>query len=254
MDGFERTIARLQRVVEQCQAREDRAGYFAALYLAVTRTIRARREAGMFDDGARMERFAALFAARYLDAEEAWRRGAPLAASWRAALGASTHWRPVILQHLLLGVNAHVNLDLGVTAATVRGGDPIDAIRADFDAVNDVLADLVECCQGALGQVSPWLDWCDRIGASHDEALINFSLQRARAHAWSVAVRLAALDGDALAAEIARVDAATAGVAHAVAHPGIPASAVLLAVRLRERAAPSRVIEVLAAASPPLRT
>ena len=43
-------------------------------------------------------------------------------------------------------------------------------------------------------------------------------------------------------------------VRDAVAHPGIPASAVLLGVRLRERAAPSRVIEVLAAASPPLRT
>ena len=98
-------------------------------------------------------------------------------------------------------------------------------------------------------------EWSEvRIAASHDEALINFSLQRARVHAWSVAVRLAALEGDALTAEIDRVDAATAGVAHAVGHPGIAGSAVLLAVRLRERAAPSRVIEVLAAASPPLRT
>ena len=254
MEGFDQTIARMQRVVEGCQEREDRAGYFAAMYLAVTRTIRARSEAGMFEDGERMERFAALFAARYLDAEAAWRRGEPLTASWRAALDTSTRWRPVILQHLLLGVNAHVNLDLGVTAATVRGAGPIDAIRADFDAINDVLADLVDRCQGALGQVSPWLDWCDRIAASHDEALINFSLRRARAHAWSVAVRLAPLTGDALTAEIGRIDAATAGVAHAVAHPGIAGSAVLLAVRLRERAAPSRVIEVLAAASPPLRT
>ena len=26
-------------------------------------------------------------------------------------------WRPIVLQHLLLGINAHINLDLGVTAS-----------------------------------------------------------------------------------------------------------------------------------------
>ena len=49
--------------------------------------------------------------------------------------------RPIILQHLLLGMNAHINLDLGVCASELAEPGAIDAIRVDFDAVNDVLAD-----------------------------------------------------------------------------------------------------------------
>ena len=51
-------------------------------------------------------------------------------------------------------MNAHINLDLGVTASELGGGGSIDAVRADFDAVNDVLGELVDGCQAALGTVS----------------------------------------------------------------------------------------------------
>ena len=92
------------------------------------------------------------------------------------AFDATTARRPVILQHLLLGMNAHINLDLGVCASELADPGMIDAIRADFDAVNDVLAELVDGCQNALGEVSPWLGLVDRIGGSGDEAVIRFSL------------------------------------------------------------------------------
>ena len=107
------------------------------------------------------------------------------------AFEAAGRWRPIVLQHLLLGMNAHINLDLGVTASELADGGSIDAVRADFDAVNDVLGELVDGCQGALGQVSPWLGLADRVGGSGDETLIRFSLVAARRQAWSVAERLA---------------------------------------------------------------
>ena len=66
-------------------------------------------------------------------------------------------------------------------------------MRADFDAVNDVLAALVDECQGALGDVSPWLGLADRVGGGGDETMIRFSLVAARRQAWSVATRLAPL-------------------------------------------------------------
>jgi hypothetical protein len=62
-----------------------------------------------------------------------------------------------------------------------------------------------------------------------------------------VASRLSALTGDAQDREIAAVDRATAGVADVVEHPGLVASAMLLAVRARERAAPAEVIRLLRA-------
>ena len=159
---------------------------------------------------------------------------------WRVAFEAAGRWRPIILQHLLLGMNAHINLDLGVTASELGEGGSIDAVRADFDAINDVLGELVDGCQGALGQVSPWLDLADRVGGSRDEEIIRFSLVAARRQAWSVAERLAPLRGAERERAIVAVDARAVKVARAVEHPGIAGSAALLLVRLRERAAPGR--------------
>lgn len=247
--SFDVTIAALQAIVDRSAARQERAGYFAAMYLAVTHTVRLRADAGRFADAARMERFVAGFAARYLDAHESWRSGSGTTEAWRVAFDTSERWRPVILQHLLLGINAHINLDLGVAAAELGDGSP-SAVRADFDAINDVLAELVDACQAVLGDVSPWLGLVDRIGGSGDETLIRFSLRAARRQAWAVAGRLGPLAGQARAAAIVDCDRTAAAVGRRVAHPGIWASAILLLVRGRERARPADVIALLAAVRP----
>jgi hypothetical protein len=192
-----------------------------------------------------MERFVTCFAARYIDALTAWRAGQRCSRSWVVAFQAATRWRPIVLQHLLLGINAHINLDLGVAACDVAEGRPLDAVRADFDAVNDVLGQLVDGCQGALDEVSPWLDLVDKIGGRSDETLIRFSLVAARRQAWTVAQRLSGLSGAARDRAIASVDGQTTLVAHAVEHPGLGASAVLLTIRARERAEPKEVMQLL---------
>jgi Family of unknown function (DUF5995) len=247
---FDGAIEALEAIVDRCAADADRNGYFAAMYLAVTHTVRQRSEDGHFQDAARMERFVTGFAGRYLAALKAWRAGQRCPAVWLAAFGAAGRWRPIILQHLLLGINAHINLDLGVTASELVPGGSIDTVRADFDAVNDVLGDLVDGCQDALNAVSPWLHLADRVGGSGDETIIRFSLAAARRQAWSVAERLVPLSGSERAQEIDRVDVASAGVAYVVEHPGVPASAVLLAVRMRERAEPGDVMRLLATVRP----
>ena len=244
------TIVALDRIVERCADAGDRTGYFAAMYLAVTRTMRERTESGRFEDPARMERFVTGFAQRYLDARTSFGEGAPGMGSWTVAFRAAARWRPIVLQHLLLGMNAHINLDLGVVASSLGEHGSIDAVRADFDAVNDVLGELVDGCQHALGEVSPWLGLADRIGGAGDETLIRFSLAAARHQAWTVATRLGPLDGAARDAAIASVDAAAAAIGRRVEHPGVTASALLLAVRARERAAPAEVMRVLAAVRP----
>lgn len=245
------TVDALDDAVATSARTGDRAGYFAAMYLAVTRTVQRRVAAGSFADGPRMERFVASFAARYLDAFAAWRADAAMSQAWRVAFEATTKVRPIILQHLLLGMNAHINLDLGVTASELADEASLDAVRVDFDAVNDVLAELVDGTQGALGEVSPWMHLVDRIGGGGDETLIRFSLVAARRQAWNVAVRLAPLTGAERARAVADVDASAAAVGRRVRHPGVPASALLWLVRIRERAKPADVMRILAAVRPP---
>ena len=248
--GFDTTIDALEQIVSRCSRDGDRVGYFAAMYIAVTRTIAERTDSGAFADSERMEHFVIAFAGRYLRNLDGWANGGAVDGSWRLAFETAARWRPVILQHLLLGMNAHINLDLGVTAAEHAVDGALDAVRADFDAVNDVLGSLVDECQGALGDVSPWLGLADRVGGGGDETIIRFSLVAARRQAWSVATRLAPLGPDDRAAAVAAVDAAAERVGRRVAHPGVAGSAVLLLVRARERATPADVMRRLAAVRP----
>ena len=118
-------------------------------------------------------------------------------------------------------MNAHINLDLGVTAAEHAVDGVLDAVRADFDAVNDVLASLVDECQGALGDVSPWLGLADRVGGGGDETIIRFSLVAARRQAWAVATRLAPLGADDRAAAVAAVDSGGRARRQARGSPGV---------------------------------
>ena len=64
-----------------------------------------------------MERLDAIFAARYLEAVQQLWSGSVPSRSWRVAFDAATQPGPIVLQHLLLGMNAHINLDLSIAAA-----------------------------------------------------------------------------------------------------------------------------------------
>src|SRR5262245_55821690 len=109
---IDQVIAALDDIVSDSLARGSRAGYFAALYRKVTVRVKQEIANGFFENGPRMERLDVIFANRYLDAYSRWRRGEKPTDVWKLALDATEMWRPLVLQHLLLGMNAHINLDL----------------------------------------------------------------------------------------------------------------------------------------------
>jgi hypothetical protein len=232
---FASCLASFRRVVERSRAEDDRIGLFATLYSSVTAGVERRCAEGGFAEAARMERFVCAFAHRYFVAHDAWRDHRPVVRSWAMTFDAATRWRPVVLQHLLLGMNAHINLDLGIVTAEMAGSaERLPLLRPDFEAVNDVLGSMVEDCLRALGSASPWFGLADRMGARHDEAVIRFSLRRARAQAWSLAERLVVLPVGEWPSEIDRTDRAVARIGHRILHPGAALSAALMVVRLRE--------------------
>ena len=238
-------LARLDDIVDDANERSSPMGYFAALYRAVTREVAAGIEAGDFDDGPRMEELDVVFARRYLDAYDAYRGGGAVTGSWRLAFDSTGQWWPVVLQHLLLGMNAHINLDLGIAAARVAPGDRLARLRADFDRINDILARLVDEVQDELASIWPLLKLLDRTAARTDEAIVNFAMERARDHAWSLAERLAPLPVSEQGPVIETVDRRIALVGRAVRHPGPWIGGVLAIVRLGELGTVRRKIEVL---------
>ena len=147
-----------------------------------------------------MEHFVCTFADRYFVAHEEWRSGGAPTQSWAVAFAAAQRWRPVVVQHLLLGMNADINLDLGITTATLAGSpERLPGMRSDFDAVNDVLASMVDLSQDELTAASPWFGLVDHLGGRTDEALICFSLRRARDQAWALAQHLVTLPAGGVA-------------------------------------------------------
>lgn len=245
-ETIDEVVDRLDAVVNRARQDHCRTGYFAVLYRNVTVRVRDGIARNEFADGARMERLDVAFANRYLEALDRFRAGATTSECWEASFRAARSWRPIVLQHLLLGINAHINLDLGAAAAAISRGQTLEELRADFDAINLILGAMLDEVQDRLALIWPAMTLLDRLGHRTDEAIMNFAILRSREAAWSVATTLAALDDEESAAEqIARFDRRAALLAHVIRCPGLTLSAASLLVRATELRAIDRVLDAL---------
>ena len=242
-------VAEMRSIVDRAKADDDVNGYFAAMYLGVTTTVERGLSTGLFTTPERLSALTIAFAGRYLGALALHRRGEPPTQSWDAAFAAARTWQPTVLQHLLLGMNAHINLDLGVACAQVAPGDAIGELEPDFLEINRVLAGLVQSVQDRLTRVSKLYRFVDDIGGDADRAVVNFSIARARTEAWRFAVELAPLEAAARRQRIAARDDTVARIAERVVRPGAIASTGLLAIRLTERGKRSAIIDLLASSA-----
>jgi hypothetical protein len=247
---IDEVILALTEIIETCKNEQSRLGYFPALYRRVTDRVKVGIAEGRFEDGARMERLDVTFAGRYLEAWSAWREGRGMSACWRIAFEAGDRWRPVILQHLLSGMNAHINFDLAIAAAETCPGAAIEGLKPDFDRINQLLADLVGPVEQELAEVSPWIGSVETFGGHAEDSLLSFNIGAARTLAWEQALRLAALQRNgqevSLALTIRGTDAVVTGMGELILHPGPRLQAGLLLVRAREESDAVKVIAALA--------
>lgn len=195
---IEEVIRFLDQIIEESRAEPSRAGYFAALYNLVTKLIKEKVDLGKdgpFQDPARMERLDVLFANRYLEAYTNWRAGKPNTQSAAVAFEYVPKWPPIVLQHLMGGMNVHISLDLGIAAAEVvrEFNQPIEALDHDFKQINVLLASLVDQVEKQMGMIWPALRTILRwVPGDLDNQIINFSMEIAREAAWKFALDLSA--------------------------------------------------------------
>ena len=195
MQNIDAVISELESIIATCIAENNRAGYFAALYHRVTCRIKEGILKNEFGDNARMERLDVLFAGRYIDAWKQVRSGKRPSLSWDVAFGTAKNNNAVILQHLLLGINAHINLDLGIAAAETMKGYPLQDVQKDFNSINNILATLVNEVQDNIGKVSPCMFLFDNFCRNYDEMVVCFSIDTAREGAWIFANELSGKTG-----------------------------------------------------------
>lgn len=247
-ETIDEVVDRLARIVVSSRSEGTRHGWFASLYLRTTLQIRSEIRRDRFEDGARMERFGAHFANRYLAARYRYRwrdHGEPTQA-WRLAFDRENEPGHLVLQYLMLGMNTHINLDLAIAASATCPGSEIHDLKADFFEVNRLLPELIDSVQIGLAGVSPWLVWVDRLGGRGDAMLVGAFLRASRRFAWRRAVRLAPLADDALAVEVRGLDLCSARLGRRICSTWRSQPSWLRALCERERSDVDAVYEALA--------
>ncbi|WP_316829322.1 DUF5995 family protein [Pedobacter aquatilis] len=234
-------ISHLDEIIKESILKKSRIGYFACLYRKMTVAVQKGIADGLFQDGARMEKLDVIFANRYLDAYYKQSKKIPTTASWNAAFSATLNPYTVI-QHLLLGMNAHINLDLGVAAAETGKGSDIHLLKNDFNLINDIIDSLINVVQKDLEEICMPMKLLKYVDNKSKESVINFSITTARNTAWLNAVALSKVFPEMYNPYIKGLDSKIVVVAQNITNPNFSQSLILRTVRTFE---PNDVGEII---------
>jgi hypothetical protein len=188
--GIQDVIARMEADLAELTSTRDARRFFHATYLRTTRAIAAEIERGGFGDPDWVDAWDVAFAQLYLDALEADRDGRVVAQPWRVTFDAAAE-RPELppLQHVLFGLNAHINYDLPQALLAVISPTDFDdpavlgAREADHTHVDTVLQARVGAEDDELTMVSS-VTLVDRILRPANRAASRRFLAEARAKVW----------------------------------------------------------------------
>jgi len=243
---IDEVLVELDQIILQARNDQSRLGFFATLYRNVTAKVKEGIAAGLFEDGARMEKLDVTFANRYLSALQAFRSNQPTSKCWLVAFQTADTWAPIILQQLLIGMNAHINFDLGIAAQTVAPGNALPALKTDFNRINDILGGMIGKVRADVGEVSPWIRLLNSYPSQTDDRLINFSLGKARASGWLVANMINSTPTDKLGRELEILDEGVAKFGSLIVSPREwLISLGLRVIRMRESNDVPHIIDVL---------
>lgn len=173
-------VARMQQIISPWEAAGDRRAIFLSCYALMTGNMLAAVESGAFEDNRWVNALLHRFANYYFDALEAYERSAEGAPKvWRLTFQAARQPRTHVMQHLLLGINAHINYDmvfalndllapewahLSPEQRTARYRDHCQVNEIIYQTIDSVQDQVVERYQASmdlvdklLGPVDEWL-------------------------------------------------------------------------------------------------
>jgi hypothetical protein len=191
-------LARMTALVDHWEGAQDRRAIFLGCYRLLTLNMLDAIEAGRFQDDAWVARLLQGFAGYYFAALDRFDQNNPdTPAVWRLAFDATRDADVTTLQHLLLGVNAHINFDL-VFALYDQLAPEWDGLsaeqralrHADHELVNRIIGETVDAVQDqVIDRHSPWFDFVDKLLGPVDEWLTSHLISHWREEVWVNAIR-----------------------------------------------------------------
>jgi len=207
-------VDRMMDLARQWEAQQDQRAIFLNCYALMTQNMHTALAEGRFQDPAWVATWLSRFADYYFDGLAAYERQDPATpAVWQLAHEATTRPQPHALQHLLLGVNAHINYDLTLTLAELLGStwptltnNQRQRIQQDFDQVNVIIKETTNQVQDEVLEQHDWLmAWVDVLSGPLDEWLTGWLITGWRDEVWREAMNMMAC-ADAAAQEQCRLN------------------------------------------------
>jgi hypothetical protein len=189
MESIDRVLAQMDEIIEESLDNASRAGIFACIYRRTTAAIKSAIERKTFDDNHRMVIFDVNFADLYLSAYRGFKQNQEISRSWAVSFE-SNREELAVIQHLIMGMHAHISLDLGIAAAETMQSEHINKLLNDYAKINHILAALTDSMQASINRISPVMSVLDIIGGKMDERLANMSIAYARNRSWLIAREL----------------------------------------------------------------
>lgn len=188
--------ARMEQWITTWQATGDRRAIFLQCYQMMTENVLVGVANGRFHNGDWVTQLLHNFADYYFDALAHYEQQQPCAAVWQQTHDAACQQEANVLQHLFLGVNAHINYDLVLSLYDVLRPEWAaldEATRqqyyADHCLVNELIAETIDAVQDeVVERHSPLMALIDWLGGPLDEFIIAELISHWRKDVWDTAV------------------------------------------------------------------
>ncbi|PTT67594.1 DUF5995 family protein [Chryseobacterium sp. HMWF001] len=246
MKTIEEVLKKLDTIIIWAKENQSPVGYFACTYRIMTAQVLKGIQQKKFEDNPRMIVLDIAFATRYLEAWEAYSKGQKCTNSWFIAFEAAKNKNLLILQHIFLGMNAHINLDLGISAASIMPYRKINPLKKDFENINNVIASINQKVQDSLNKICYSVELIDKLSNGKDNAVLDFAISKARDTSWATAVIASNTPNFIRENVIGIVDYAAAKVATQILNPKILTPSLLKELKKCESNDVVKNIEILA--------
>lgn len=199
-------VAKLEAIEQDLVRKGDARAVFVTTYLMQTKaTAAALAEPGRFEDPAFMNRLALRFVQYFLDAYGNYEAGQrdKVPAPWLRAFDLATQKKTLVMEDLVLGINAHINYDLPRALVVVGANTP--AHERDFSNYNQLLYENIQPVKDAI--VDRYtkeafsvnlLGLADKLSLKLDDRVAEETFSLLRNRAWEYSRRIAAGDSKAL--------------------------------------------------------
>ncbi len=190
---------KMKQLIQNWENEGDQRAIFLSCYALMTQNMLQALNQAEFKDPDWVNRLLSHFADYYFNAVEAYNQNdTNIPTVWRIAFDSAAQNDLSVLQHLLLGVNAHINYDLIFTTVDLLDSEWAgistelsDQRRLDYEKVNDIIKQTIDEVQDTIiERRDPRLELLDHFMGPLDEWLISRLIEHWRVEVWKQAVIL----------------------------------------------------------------